>query len=216
VQTSGSARRSGAKRVQLDGVANRSPSRFPVGAAPPLLPALNPYRPPIERQLRPPACHKVQLASTSTPPGPPSWQPSRNRPATATIPEAIVSRRVDTRDRIAASSLSDRLDRDSRSDQGVTPAGQQFAHVSIGRDEQPTGQARSTQSPATLRTIGPTSRLRCLDPFGTEPGVVAEIEVDMAAQRPTHFHDGPAAACGGIALIEAFPREQSATAAMMI
>ncbi len=151
MQTSGSARRSGAKRVQLDGVANRSPSRFPVGAAPPLLPALNPYRPPIERQLRPPACHKVQLASTSTPPGPPSWQPSRNRPATATIPEAIVSRRVDTRDRIAASSLSDRLDRDSRSDQGVTPAGQQFAHVSIGRDEQPTGQARSTQSPGNVK-----------------------------------------------------------------
>jgi hypothetical protein len=48
--------------------------------------------------------------------------------------------------------------------------------------------------------------------FGTEPGVVAEIEVDTAAQQPTLFQDSPALACGGIALIEAFPSELSARA----
>ena len=99
---------------------------------------------------------------------------------------------------------------------GLRPLASSSPTSVSGEISNPLAKQDRPRAPATLRTIGPTSRLRCLDPFGTEPGVVAEIEVDMAAQRPTHFHDGPAAACGGIALIEAFPREQSATAGMMI
>ena len=38
-------------------------------------------------------------------------------------------------------------------------------------------------------------------------GVVAELKVDMPAQQTAVFDDCLAAARGGIALIEAFPRE---------
>ena len=78
--------------------------------------------------------------------GSPSWLPARNRPATATGPEAIVGRGMGTRDRTVASSRSDRLDRDSPSDQAVTPAGQQFADVSTGRDEHPLAEQDRPQS----------------------------------------------------------------------
>src|SRR5271155_3351709 len=60
----------------------------------------------------------------------------------------------------------------------------------------------------------PPSRLRrgrspggFVEPLGAEPGIVAEVEVDVALERAVGVERGPAAAARVVALVGALPRE---------